>query len=60
MKPKKTNTEGTEGNPTAFQPDGQTDGYTRRGGGRREEEREEYDKNKRGATEESVYRICGG
>lgn len=26
MKPKKTN---TEGNPTAFQPDGQTDGYTR-------------------------------
>jgi hypothetical protein len=56
MKPQKKN---TEGSPTAFQPDGRTDGYTRE---EKEVEggREEYDRNKRSATERlDCYRICG-
>lgn len=54
MKPKKMN---TEGNPTAFQSDGRTDGYTR---GEVEGGREEYDRNKRSATEGlDCYWICG-
>jgi hypothetical protein len=55
MKPEKMN---TEGNPTAFQPDGRTDGYTR---GEKEVEgvREEYDRNKRDATEGLGRRFTG-
>ena len=48
MKRKKMN---TKGNPAAFQPDGRTDGYTRREKEVEVREREEYDRNKRGATE---------
>ncbi len=50
MKPKKMN---MEGNPIAFQPDGRTDGYNR--GEKEVEGREEYDRNKRGATEGLVW-----